>query len=57
MKTRMSYLPIRQTSEKWNISARWINDLYTKGRILGATKIVLYRGVPEDAEKTKEMLI
>ena len=35
----MGYLSIKQTSEKWNLSARWINDLCANGRIPGAMKI------------------
>ena len=29
----MGYLSIRQTAEKWNLSARWISDLCKAGRI------------------------
>ena len=50
----MNYLSIRQTSEKWNISARWINDLCVEGRIPGATKIGSYWAIPEDAQKPKD---
>ena len=45
----MGYLSIRQTSEKWNLSARWINDLCANGRIPGAMKIGSYWAIPEDA--------
>lgn len=47
----MGYLSIRQTSEKWKISARWINDLCADGRIPGALKIGSYWAIPEDAIK------
>lgn len=47
----MGYLSIRQTSEKWNVSARWINDLCSGGRIPGAMKIGSYWAIPEDATK------
>lgn len=50
----MGYLSIRQTSEKWNLSARWINDLCSNGRILGAMKIGSYWAIPEDAERPKD---
>lgn len=50
----MGYLSIRETSKKWNISGRWINDLCTEGRIPGATKIGSYWAIPEDAEKPKD---
>ena len=45
----MGYLSIRQTSEKWNLSPRWINDLCSDGRIPGAMKIGSYWAIPEDA--------
>lgn len=49
----MDYLSIRQTSEKRNLSARWINDLCTNGQIPGAVKIGSYWEIPADAEKPK----
>lgn len=50
----MGYLSIRQTSEKWKLSARWINDLCANGRIPGAMKIGSYWAIPEDAERPKD---
>ena len=50
----MGYLSIRQTSEKWNLSARGINDLCANGRIPGAMKIGSYWAIPEDAERPKD---
>lgn len=50
----MGYLSISQTSKKWNLSARWINDLCAKGRISGAVKIGSYWVIPEDAERPKD---
>ena len=50
----MGYLSIKQTSEKWQISARWINDLCAKGRIPGAIKIGSYWAIPEDAVRPKD---
>ena len=50
----MDYLSIRQTSEKWTLSARWINDLCSDGRIPGAMKIGSYWAIPEDAERPKD---
>lgn len=50
----MGYFSIKQTSEKWNLSARWINDLCANGRIPGATKIGSYWAIPEDAERPKD---
>lgn len=53
----MGYLSIRQTSEKWNLSARWISDLCKAGRIPGAMKIGSYWAIPEDAERPKDARI
>ena len=53
----MGYLSIKQTSEKGNISVRWINDFCKAGRIPGATKIGLYWAIPEDAEKPADARI
>lgn len=50
----MAYLSIKQTAAKWNISARWINDLCIDGRIPGAMKIGSYWAIPEDAEKPSD---
>lgn len=47
----MGYLSIKQTSEKWNLSARWISDLCKDGRIPGAMKIGSYWAIPENARK------
>lgn len=47
----MGYLSIKQTSEKWNLSVRWISDLCKAGRIPGAMKIGSYWAIPEDAER------
>ena len=53
----MNYLSIRQTSEKWRISARWISDLCKGNRIPGAVKIGSYWAIPENAEKPKDARI
>lgn len=53
----MGYLSIRQTSEKWNLSARWISDLCKAGRIQGAMKVGSYWVIPEDAEKPADARI
>lgn len=50
----MCYLSVKQTSEKWNLSARWISDLCKAGRIPGATKIGSYWVIPDDAEKPRD---
>lgn len=53
----LNYLSIKQTAEKWSISARWINDLCIEGRIPGAIKIGSYWAIPADAERPKDRRI
>lgn len=50
----MEYSSIRQTSEKWGLSPRRINELCSEERIPGATKIGSYWAIPADAEKPKD---
>ena len=47
----MGYLSIRQTSEKWGLSIRLINDFCSSGRIPGAMKIGSYWAIPSDAQR------
>ena len=42
---------IRQTSEKWGISVRWIQVLCAEKRIPGAIKIGYSWAIPTNAEK------
>lgn len=50
----MEYLSIRQTSEKWGLSPRRINEFCSEGRIPGATKIGSYWAIPAGAERPKD---
>lgn len=50
----MSYLSIKQTDAKWNIFARWTNDLCNDGRIAGAIKRGFYWAIPEEGEKAPD---
>lgn len=50
----MEYLSIRQTSEKWGLSGRRINELCVENRIPGAMKIGYYWAIPADAERPKD---
>lgn len=54
MESVMGYLSVRQTSEKWVLSVKWINDLCKVGRIPGASKIGSFWVIPEDAENPKD---
>ena len=50
----MEYLSIRQTSEKWGLSGRRINELCAENRIPGAIKIGSYWAIPADADRPKD---
>lgn len=50
----MSYLSIRQTSERWGISPRRIQVLCAENRIPGALRIGYSWAIPADAEKPKD---
>lgn len=49
----MEYCSIRQISEKWGNSVRWIQVLCVEKRIPGAVKIGYSWVIPADAEKLK----
>ena len=45
------YLSIRETSYKWNVSERRVNQYVTEGRIPGVERFGKSWAIPEDAEK------
>lgn len=47
----MNYMTLKEASEKWGVSPRWINYLCSAGRISGAEKAGLVWLIPKDAEK------
>ena len=47
----MDYMTLKEASEKWGVSPRWINYLCAAGRIPGAVKMATIWLVPKDAEK------
>lgn len=51
METVMDYMTPKETSEKWGVTPRQINYLYTSGRIPDAVKIAGVWLIPKDAEK------
>lgn len=53
----MEYCSIRQTSERWKISARRIQVLCSENRIPGAVKIGYSWVIPANAEKPKDARI
>ena len=50
----MQHLSVRQTSEKWGISARRIQILCKEGRVSGAIRIDYSWAIPEDADKPED---
>lgn len=53
----MEFLSIRQTAEKWKISARRVQVLCAEGRIPGAMLVGYSWVIPADAEKPKDMRV
>lgn len=50
----MTYLSVKQTSERWGISTRRIQILCGEDRIPGAMRVGSYWAIPSDAEKPKD---
>ena len=50
----MDYLTVQQTADKWNISARMVQQLCAAGRIPGARKFTRSWAIPADAEKPQD---
>ena len=48
------YMTLKETSEKWGISDRRINNLCLQNRIPGATKLGNMWAIPVDAEKPED---
>ena len=51
----MDYMTLKETSEKWGVSVRQINDYCAGGRIPGAVKMAGVWLLPKDAEKPVDM--
>lgn len=47
----MDYMTLKEASEKWGVSPRWINYYCTAGRIPGAMKVATIWLIPKDAKK------
>lgn len=47
----MDYMTLKEASEKWGVSPRWINYYCTAGRIHGAMKVATIWLIPKDAQK------
>ena len=48
---RMSFISVKEASEKWGVTTRWINYLCTAGRIPGAVKMGTVWLIPKGSEK------
>ena len=44
------YITIKEASEKWGLSARWINAICSQNRIPGAEQVGRVWVIPENAE-------
>ena len=47
----MDYMTLKEASEKWGVTPRWINYYCTSGRIPGAVKMATIWLIPKGAEK------
>ena len=47
----MDYMTLKEASEKWGVTPRWINYYYSDGRIPGAVKMGTVWLIQKDAEK------
>lgn len=48
----MDYMTLKEASEKWGVTPRWINYYCTAGRIPGDVKMAKVWLIPKSAEKT-----
>ena len=53
----MEYCSIKQISERWGVSIRWIQVLCKNNRIPGAFRIGNAWAIPSDAQKPKDARI
>lgn len=47
----MDYMTVREASEKWNVTMRWVQKLCEEDRIKGAVRFSRVWMIPKDAEK------
>ena len=45
------YMTIKEASEKWKLSSRWINDMCHNGKISGAMMFGSVWAIPVETEK------
>ena len=51
----MDYMTLKEASEKWGVTPRWINYLCASGRIPGAVKMATIWLIPKDAQKPQDI--
>jgi translation initiation factor IF-1 len=49
------YLSVKQTSDKWGVSVRWVNQYILEGRIPGCERFGRVWVVPADAIKPERL--
>ena len=47
----MEYMTLKEASEKWGVTPRWINYYCAAGRVPGAMKVATIWLIPKTAEK------
>ncbi len=47
----MDYMTLKESSEQWGVTPRWINCYRADGRIPGAVKTATSWLIPKDAKK------
>lgn len=51
----MDYMTLKEASEKWGVTTRWINYLCTAGRIPGAVKMGTVWLIPKGSDMPSEL--
>ena len=50
----MDYMTLKEASEKWGVTPRWVNYYCAGGRIPGVVKMAGVWLIPKDAEKPRD---
>lgn len=51
----MDYISVKEASERWNVSERWIQKLCEEGRINGVKRFGHSWMIPKDAKKPNDL--
>lgn len=52
----MDIMSVKEASERWNISERWIQKLCEEGRIEGVQRFGRFWMIPKEAQKPADLL-